>query len=70
MIILASDTALENASCALIKDNKVIKELIVNNDKKHATNFMPMIEKLFNLIEYNISDVDYFAMSSGPGSNR
>jgi len=68
MLIFASDTSLESASCALIKNNQVIKEVAINNNKRHAINFMPMVKKFFDNSEYSLRDVDLFAISSGPGS--
>jgi len=68
MLIFASDTSLESASCALIKNDKVIKEVTINNNKRHAINFMPMVENFFNEIDYTLNDIDVFAISSGPGS--
>jgi len=68
MLIFASDTSLESASCALIENNQVIKEVAINNNKRHAINFMPMVKTFFDNSKYSLSDVDLFAISSGPGS--
>ncbi|MBN2852010.1 MAG: tRNA (adenosine(37)-N6)-threonylcarbamoyltransferase complex dimerization subunit type 1 TsaB [Clostridia bacterium] len=68
MLIFAADTSLESASVALIRDNHVLHELTVNNHKKHATTFMPMVEHCFSESVINVSEVDLFAISGGPGS--
>ncbi len=68
MLIFACDTSLASASVCLIKDDAIVSELFINNDKKHAETFMPLVEKLFNQVPYEVADVDYFAISSGPGS--
>ncbi|MCK5812021.1 MAG: tRNA (adenosine(37)-N6)-threonylcarbamoyltransferase complex dimerization subunit type 1 TsaB [Clostridiales bacterium] len=68
MLIFACDTSLASASVCLIKDDKVVSELFINNNKKHAKTFMPLVLELFKKVPYEVTDVDYFAVSSGPGS--
>ncbi len=68
MLIFACDTSLASASVCLLKDEEIVKEIFVNNNKKHAESFMPLVEDLFIQTPYDVTDVDYFVVSSGPGS--
>ncbi len=68
MKILAIDCSGIVASAAIVSDEKVICEFNVNNKLTHAENLMPMISKCFEFSETNKEDLDYIAVTSGPGS--
>lgn len=68
MKILAIDTASFPASAAIIEDNIVLGEYVIRNQRKHSQNIMMMVERLFDDLNMNISEIDAFAVTVGPGS--
>ena len=49
MIQLAIDTSSDICSVALVKDNELLKELSITDNKTHSENLMPLIDNLFNI---------------------
>ncbi len=68
MKILSVDSATESATCAILEDNNVLGEITFNYKKQHSLILMPIIHELFKNIDMNISDIDAFVISKGPGS--
>ena len=68
MKILALDTTGLAASVALVDNNKTIAEFTTNYKKTHSQTIMPMIEQLKNMVELELSEIDYIACACGPGS--
>jgi tRNA threonylcarbamoyladenosine biosynthesis protein TsaB len=68
MKILSIDSATESATCAILDDNRILGEITFNYKKQHSVVLMPMIDELFNNTGMNISDIDAFVASKGPGS--
>ncbi len=68
MKILGIDTATESASCAVLDDGKVLGEIIYNYKKQHSVILMEMIDTLLRNLKLDITDMDAFAVSEGPGS--
>lgn len=68
MKILALDTSGPNCSVAIIDDNKILADFTINNGITHSQNLVPMIEQAQKFSNINLSDIDAFACSIGPGS--
>lgn len=68
MKILSLDSATECATAAIIDDNKILGEVIINHKKQHSIIMMPMIDSLIKSCGLTISDIDGYAVSNGPGS--
>lgn len=68
MKILAVDTSSNVASVAIVEDEKLICECILNNKLTHSQTLMPMIDEVFKKSEIKPDDIDLFAVSYGPGS--
>ena len=68
MKILAVDTSSYPASAAIAEDGIILGEHVIRNKRKHSQNLMSMIERLFAELEADISDIDVFAVTVGPGS--
>ncbi len=68
MKILAIDTTGLVASAALVDEYKTIGEFTTNFKKTHSQIIMPMVEQLCNMVELDLSEIDYIACASGPGS--
>jgi tRNA threonylcarbamoyl adenosine modification protein YeaZ len=68
MIILAIDTSTDYLSLAIFKDGRVIVKSHKKADRRHSILLVPTIDKLVKKARLNISKIDCFAVSAGPGS--
>ncbi|MDD5021415.1 MAG: tRNA (adenosine(37)-N6)-threonylcarbamoyltransferase complex dimerization subunit type 1 TsaB [Endomicrobiaceae bacterium] len=68
MKILAIETSGLSLSVAVGENGKVILEYFFNAGMIHSETLIPTIEKILNEINWQIEDIDKFAVSSGPGS--
>lgn len=65
MKILALDTTGLVASVALVDENKTIAEFTTNYKKTHSQTIMPMVENLKNMVDLDLSTIDYIACACG-----
>ncbi len=68
MTVLAIESAGSVASVAILKDNRIVGEYSINTGTKHSETLLPMTDALIKSIGMEISDIDYIAVSVGPGS--
>ncbi|MBQ8503394.1 MAG: tRNA (adenosine(37)-N6)-threonylcarbamoyltransferase complex dimerization subunit type 1 TsaB [Clostridia bacterium] len=68
MKILAVDTSAVCASVAVTQDGKILSECSINTGLTHSRTLMPMIDSALRNAEIDLSEIDYFACSVGPGS--
>ena len=68
MILLGMDTSAVAASAALWEDGRIIGESFVNVKLTHSQTILPMTQNLLNACGKDLSQVDEFAVSTGPGS--
>lgn len=68
MNILAMDSSAKSASVAYLKDGMLAGQFYINSGLTHSTTLMPMTENLLNIAGLSLDDVDFFAVSCGPGS--
>lgn len=68
MITLAVDTSCLTASCAAVKDGKVLSELSIQHGKTHSQKIVPMLKALLDMLDMSFKDVDVFSAAIGPGS--
>lgn len=68
MKILSVDTSAIVASAAVVDENKLISETIVNYQKKHSEKLMPAIDHMLKDAGLTIKEMDAFAIVNGPGS--
>ncbi len=68
MIILALESSGSPASVAVLKDGALIAEYMIDNNKTHSQTLLPMAEEVLSRCGLTMKDVDYVAVSSGPGS--
>ena len=66
--VLAIESAGSVASVAILKDNRIVGEYSINTGTKHSETLLPMTDALIKSIGMEISDIDYIAVSVGPGS--
>lgn len=68
MNILAVDTSSKTASVCILKDKKVVAESFCNASLTHSQTFMVMVENAFEISKTDLKEIDYFAITKGPGS--
>lgn len=68
MRVLAVDTSSNTATAAVMEDELLLGEYILNHKKTHSQKIMPMIEQLLSDLELTVNDIDVFAAAVGPGS--
>lgn len=66
--ILAADTSAKTATVALFENEVLIAEYTQNIGLTHSEGFLPLVETMLSATKRNISDIDYFAVTNGPGS--
>lgn len=68
MKILCVDASTNVASCAVISEEKLMTESIVNYKLTHSKTLMPKIQEVMNDAGLGYSDLDALAVTIGPGS--
>lgn len=68
MKVLALDTSTLTSTCAIISGGKVLGEYSLNQDMSHSERLIPMIKNILNELGMNISEIDLYGVSTGPGS--
>lgn len=66
MLILAISTSSKLCSVALLDDDKVIKELNIENQKTHSENLLPLIDELFKSNNKTVSELGLIVCDIGP----
>lgn len=68
MLTLSLDSTANTASCALIKDGRMLTLYTVNGLLTHSETLLPMIENSLSKAGVTFDDIDLFAVCDGPGS--
>ena len=68
MNILAFDSTAKTASVALVRDGKTVAEFFVDSGKTHSEILLPMAEDILARAHLTLDEVDYYAVTVGPGS--
>lgn len=68
MIIFAIDSAMGAASAALLRDGKLLAESYADIGLTHSQTLMTLVDEVFRRAGLAPSDVDYYAVTDGPGS--
>ena len=68
MQILAVDTSGVSGSVALIRDNAILSEVIINIGLNHSQTILPAMAQVLESSGVDASAVDLFAVTTGPGS--
>ena len=68
MKLLALDSSSIVATVAVVDQDKVIGEMIINHKKNHSQKLMPLLRQLLDEVEIKFKDIDAFGVSIGPGS--
>ncbi|WP_341300653.1 tRNA (adenosine(37)-N6)-threonylcarbamoyltransferase complex dimerization subunit type 1 TsaB [Lysinibacillus sp. FSL H8-0500] len=68
MIWLGIETANTPLSIAVVRDGKMVAEMVQNIKLTHSAGAMPAIEEVLTRVGLKPSDLDAIAVSEGPGS--
>lgn len=68
MKILALESSGLVASVAVWEDRKIIGEFSTNFKKTHSQTLLPMLDKVVQMLELKLEEIDAIAVSKGPGS--
>lgn len=68
MRVLGIDTSSIVATCAIMDDDKLVGEYILNHKRTHSQKIMPIVKEILSSCDLAVDDIDVFAVSSGPGS--
>jgi tRNA threonylcarbamoyladenosine biosynthesis protein TsaB len=68
MLTLAFDTSSKTVSVALLQDDVILYDAIINVDINHSEVLLPAIDQACLQTRIKISEIDFFACTIGPGS--
>jgi tRNA threonylcarbamoyladenosine biosynthesis protein TsaB len=68
MKILGIDTATTSCSVAIVDKTSLLSEFTIDREETHSKHLMEMIQMAMRMAGLNISDIDGFAVTRGPGS--
>ncbi len=73
MYILSVDTTAKTATACVAKDDSTIGLIPVstiglNSTLTHSESLLPMIDNCLRMAKISLSDIDYIALTNGPGS--
>lgn len=68
MKVLGVDTSTMMATCAVLDGETLLGEYSLNQDMSHSENLVPMIKELLDSLKLQVSDIDLYGVSLGPGS--
>ena len=68
MLILATESSAKPASVAVCKNDQLLGQYFQNTALTHSRTLMAMTQSLLKNLDINVSDIDLFAVSCGPGS--
>jgi tRNA threonylcarbamoyladenosine biosynthesis protein TsaB len=68
MLTLAFDTSSRTAAVAVLQDDTILYDSIINTGLNHSELLMPLIDYALRQVRIKISDIDLFVCTIGPGS--
>jgi tRNA threonylcarbamoyladenosine biosynthesis protein TsaB len=68
MLILAVDTSTRTGSVALLRDNVILAEISGHEERLYSSRLFRDLEVLKANAQFELSQIDVFAVASGPGS--
>ena len=68
MYILAIESAAKTASVSILTDDTMLAEYTTNTKMTHSQTLLPMIDDICRRVGIKTNEIDYIAVSSGPGS--
>lgn len=68
MKVLAIEASGNVASVAVANEEKILAEITTDSKKTHSQTLLPMIDEVLKKSESSVADMDFIAISKGPGS--
>lgn len=68
MLILSVDSSATPASVCLLENGKILADYYLNSGLTHSQTLMAMTESVLQISGRSASDIDVYAVNSGPGS--
>ncbi len=68
MLTLAIDTSFKTVAVALMQDDNILYDAVINNALNHSETLLPAIDDACRQLRLKIDDIDLFACTLGPGS--
>lgn len=68
MKILSIDTASKICAVAILEDDKLIKEIKIDNGLTHSEKLMPIIKQILEETNLSLKDINLLVCDKGPGS--
>ena len=68
MKILAIEASGPVAGCAMLEDGTLTAEYSVQYKKKHSQSLVPMLNEMKEMLDLDLSSIDFIAVTAGPGS--
>lgn len=68
MKVLAIEASGNVASVAIASEEKILAEITTDSKKTHSQTLLPMIDEVLKKSECTVADMDFIAISKGPGS--
>lgn len=68
MKLLALETSTHFGSLALLDENRLYGEKIFYSERTHSERLLPFVDELLRELSHSLSDIDCFAVATGPGS--
>lgn len=68
MTIFALDASSKSGSAAIWKDGEILAENFLNIGLTHSETLLPLSDEVFRDVGLSPSDIDYYAVTCGPGS--
>ncbi len=68
MKILALDSTANTSTVAVLEDDKLLSLYTANIKNTHSETLLPMVKSALETLKIDVSDIDVFAASEGPGS--
>ena len=68
MRVLAIDTSTTMAGIAVVNEQGLLAEYMINDKKTHSQKLAPMLRELLDSLNMTLADMDVFAAVTGPGS--
>ena len=68
MILLSCDTSNSTCCAGVYENTRPIAFELSNDPRTHSETFMPLVRRVMKQAEVTFDDIDFFAVTTGPGS--
>ena len=68
MLTLAFDTSFKTVAVAILQDDAILYDVLINSGLHHSETLLVSIDQAMRQLKLKIEDIDLFACSLGPGS--